>query len=73
LPPDIITAEVEPVTGPSSSSSDGIEPLSLAVDQFERQYVRRVLERVGGHRGRAAALLGISRKSLWQRLRDKPE
>ena len=45
-------------------------PLGEAVEKFEREYIRRVLERTGGHRGRAAALLGISRKSLWERLRE---
>jgi len=47
--------------------------LDEMVGQFERQYIRQVLEKVGGHRAQAAALLGISRKSLWQKLRDEPE
>jgi DNA-binding NtrC family response regulator len=46
-----------------------VEPLASAVARFERQYIRRVLDRTGGHRGRAAALLGISRKALWLRMR----
>jgi two-component system response regulator AtoC len=55
------------------ASDETIQPLAKAVEQFELQYIRRVLARVGGHRGRAAELLGISRKSLWERLRDEPE
>ena len=47
-----------------------IQPLGSAVQLFERQYVRNVLARLGGHRGRTAVALGISRKTLWQRLRD---
>jgi DNA-binding NtrC family response regulator len=50
-----------------------IDSLASAVEKFEQQYVRRVLDKVGGHRGHAAELLGISRKSLWQRLRDDPK
>jgi len=50
-----------------------VEPLAQAMGRFERDYVRRVLAKVDGHRGRAAALLGISRKSLWERLRDEPD
>jgi transcriptional regulator with PAS, ATPase and Fis domain len=50
-----------------------IQPLAKALEQFELQYIHRVLARVDGHRGRAAELLGISRKSLWERLRDEPE
>jgi DNA-binding NtrC family response regulator len=53
--------------------SGQIESLASAVEQFEQQYVRRVLEKVGGHRGHAAEVLGISRKSLWQRLREDPK
>lgn len=49
---------------------DGVRPLAEAVEQFERQYIERALEQSDGHRGRAASLLGISRKSLWERLRD---
>ncbi|MBI4954548.1 MAG: sigma-54-dependent Fis family transcriptional regulator [Myxococcales bacterium] len=55
---------------PDSSADAGVQPLGRAVDLFEKQYVRNVLLRVGGHRGKAAAALGISRKSLWQRLRE---
>jgi DNA-binding NtrC family response regulator len=56
----------------AGSVDEQIEPLASAVEQFEQQYIRRMLAKVGGHRGRAAALLGISRKSLWQRLREAP-
>ncbi len=35
----------------------------------ERSYIERVLKDVGGNQTRAAEILGISRKSLWQRRR----
>jgi DNA-binding NtrC family response regulator len=72
---DHLPADMAPPVDPAGATSPAaatVEPLALAVEQFERQYVRHVLDQVGGHRGRAAALLGISRKSLWQRLRDTP-
>jgi len=47
-----------------------LRPLGEAVAAFERAYIQRALDQTGGHRTRAAALLGISRKSLWERLRD---
>jgi two-component system response regulator AtoC len=50
-----------------------IEPLATALAHFEREYIRRALDLAGGHRGRAAALLGISRKALWLRLRGSEE
>lgn len=44
-------------------------PLVEAVREFELAYLERALEHTGGSRTRAAALLGISRKSLWAKLR----
>ena len=35
----------------------------------EQAYIRHVLERVGGSQTRAAAVLGISRKALWEKRR----
>jgi len=58
---------------PEEELPDTIQPLAKAVEEFELQYIRRVLAKVGGHRGRAADLLGISRKGLWLRLREEPE
>jgi transcriptional regulator with PAS, ATPase and Fis domain len=41
------------------------EPLTL--DAMERVHIARVLERAGGSRTRAAAMLGISRSTLWEK------
>jgi DNA-binding NtrC family response regulator len=68
LPPDMASASGRPTA--ESVAPAGLQPLGRAVEQFEQQYIRRALEQTGGHRGRTAALLGISRKSLWERLRD---
>jgi len=65
--PDEIAASAVP-----AAPSAALQPLERAVGDFERRYIERALEHTGGHRGRAAALLGISRKSLWERLRDAP-
>jgi len=43
--------------------------LGPAVREFERQHVLRALAEAQGHRTHAAALLGISRKNLWEKLR----
>ena len=70
LPPPIsVTPDGEASESDAPLDEGQVEPLASALARFERQYVRRVLERTGGHRGRAAALLGISRKALWLRLR----
>jgi DNA-binding NtrC family response regulator len=39
------------------------------LSEVERLYIERVLEEVGGNQTRAAEILGISRKSLWERRR----
>ncbi len=36
----------------------------------EREHLKVVLKAVGGHRTKAASVLGISRKVLWEKLRD---
>jgi DNA-binding NtrC family response regulator len=73
LPPDVAAAAVSPSAAGSTGSAlpvDRVRPLGEAVGEFEREYIQRALERTGGHKARAAALLGISRKSLWERLRE---
>jgi len=44
--------------------------LARNVELFERHFIQQVLARVGGRRAEAAAILGISRKALWRKLRD---
>jgi DNA-binding NtrC family response regulator len=36
--------------------------------EFERDYIERTLELAGGERRKAAEMLGISRKNLWEKL-----
>ncbi|HLQ37999.1 MAG TPA: sigma-54 dependent transcriptional regulator, partial [Planctomycetota bacterium] len=38
--------------------------------QAEREHLQHVLKSVGGHRTKAASVLGISRKVLWEKLKD---
>jgi transcriptional regulator with PAS, ATPase and Fis domain len=48
----------------------GRRPLKTAVEDFERSYIRAVLERCRWNRTRAAESLGVSRRTLHRRLRD---
>ena len=43
--------------------------LNDAVREAERRYLQEVLQSVGGQRMRAARILGISRKTLWKKLK----
>jgi len=46
-------------------------PLKDAVNMFEMRYIQRVLDSLGGQKGRAAEVLGISRKVLWEKLKKQ--
>lgn len=46
-----------------------LEQLDVVAKRFERDYLLRVLRSVGGNRGRAAEILGLSRKGLWGKLK----
>jgi DNA-binding NtrC family response regulator len=61
LPPEI--------AAPFGDARGPLGPLSEALSRFERDYLRQALAATGGRRAEAARLLGISRKTLWERLR----
>jgi DNA-binding NtrC family response regulator len=65
LPADVIGRDAGPVT----MEGGRMRPLALAMKEYERQYLLKTLHLAGGKRGRAAELLGISRKNLWEKLR----
>ncbi len=44
--------------------------LAEIMQQFEGRLLAAALERFGGHRGKMAAALGISRKNLWEKLKS---
>jgi len=50
--------------------SDPLEADWPTLDALERRYVARVLERTGGHRGRACEILGVDPKTLYRRTRE---
>lgn len=47
--------------------TDNVKPL----DEMKKDYIRSVIELVGGNRAEAARLLGISRSSLWRLLKEE--
>jgi DNA-binding NtrC family response regulator len=62
LPDDITRAEVK------SGETEALPPLAFVVKQAEREHILKALAMVRGKRTRAAELLGISRKNLWEKL-----
>ena len=49
------------------AASTAQEDALLTLEELEREYIRRVLWRVRGHKGRAARVLGINRKTLLEK------
>jgi DNA-binding NtrC family response regulator len=49
-------------------SGDRVEPLAFVLAQFEKDYIERTLKMADGERRRAAEMLGISRKNLWEKM-----
>ncbi|MFN7956438.1 MAG: sigma-54 dependent transcriptional regulator [bacterium] len=45
----------------------------LTLEAVEQIHIRHVVEACHGNRSRAADVLGISRSTLWQKLKDEPE
>ncbi len=50
------------------SARKASRPLSLA--ELEKEHIRHVLGRTGGNKSRAAEMLGISRVSLWRKIKN---
>ncbi len=69
---DIVTAEDLPpalqnVRGERQLIEDGIARL-LPLEEVERGYIKRMLEKTGGNKFQAAQILGIDRKTLYRKL-----
>ena len=63
-------------SGPTSAASAGpanetapFQPLQRMVEDAERLHIRRALAQTGGSVGKTAELLGISRKTLWEKMK----
>lgn len=54
----------------SVTPSEELCTLKEAVIESERLHIGRVLRAVKGHKAHAARILGISRKNLWEKIRD---
>ena len=70
---DIIEADqLLPVSASQSAEGkpSGSDLTPLTLDQLERQHILRVLEEQHGNRERAAAVLGISARTLYRKLRE---
>lgn len=67
--PEVLSSTPSAEAAPNDAASGSVGPLAAAMDGFERGYLQRALVAADGKRAVAAALLAISRKGLWQKLR----
>jgi len=67
LTPEDLSSDNLPAASPEGEVSSHF--LNEAVREVERRYLNEVLQSVGGQRMRAARILGISRKTLWKKLK----
>jgi transcriptional regulator with PAS, ATPase and Fis domain len=56
--------------GPEEDGATPLVALREVVREAERSHIRRVLAATEGHRARAAEILGISRKNLWEKMKE---
>ena len=54
----------------AAAGSGGESAAPLTLEEIERRHILRVLEELGGNRERAAAVLGISARTLYRKLRE---
>ena len=63
-------AEISGAASPvANGNGSAFRALSDALKEFEREYLSRALQLTGGKKADAAAILGISRKNLWEKLK----
>ncbi|HVV15954.1 MAG TPA: sigma-54 dependent transcriptional regulator [Polyangia bacterium] len=55
--------------GTASTPAGSLRSLSAALKEFEHEYLLRALAQANGKKMKAAEILGISRKNLWEKLR----
>jgi len=66
LPPEFLDPHASIDASEATAPAPAIEPSGSA----EAKRIKVVLERAGGNRHRAAQVLGMSRVTLWRRMRD---
>lgn len=55
---------------PELSLLEGALSRELSLKELEREYIQRVLEKTGGHKARAAQILGLDRRTLYRKVAE---
>ncbi len=69
---DVLTlADLAPqVAKPTARLLDAALRADLTLEEVERAYIRQVLEKTGGHKGNAARVLGLDRRTLYKKVAE---
>ena len=67
---DHLPRQIGQIPVASSDTPHSPLPLHQAVRIFEHEYISKVLRQTDGKKAQAAELLGISRKNLWEKLKN---
>ncbi|MBI5779016.1 MAG: sigma-54-dependent Fis family transcriptional regulator [Planctomycetes bacterium] len=74
---EITPEEVLPSLGSRRSLRSGkiiisadLKPAGDVVKETEKQHIKKILKETGGQKIKAAEILGISRKTLWEKIRE---
>jgi DNA-binding NtrC family response regulator len=70
---DLSEGMLNPVSRLRESKEPQVSGKILTLSEMEAEYIRNVLQSVGGNKSRAARLLGISRKNLYDKISASPE
>lgn len=75
LPPYLLTSSRIGLPGPQANASssrgeDAETPQVRTLAEMEKLHIKRTLDRCGGNQTQAAKELGISRTSLWRKLKE---
>ncbi|MFP5212684.1 MAG: sigma-54-dependent transcriptional regulator [Acidobacteriota bacterium] len=54
----------------SGGSEEPLDGAFISLEEMEKRHIRRILERIDGNRSQAADILGISRKTLYRKLKE---
>lgn len=64
-----LPAPLPPTDAPAAGKAGSIAPLQSIVESAERSHIERALAHCSGSVGKTADALGISRKTLWEKMR----
>ncbi len=64
----ILPADLPPHIAKIRQDKTPLAPLSVVVAEAEKQHIARIVRLTGGNRSKASEILGISRKTLWEKI-----